>query len=278
MIPPTDNIPSDALPPEPVFEAPPVQRFSAWRTFQTVISVAILVATLFTLWTPANLFSGSLAQKMAIALQPSPTAPASAVPGDTTTTPTVNPQIGIVAGHWGNDSGAVCQDGLTEASVNLEIATLVKNTLVGQGFDVDLLQEFDERLSQYRAGVLVSIHNDSCDYINDEATGFKVAAALNSTNPEESNRLVACMTDRYQKVTGLRFHYNSITADMTQYHAYNEIDTSTTAAVIETGFLNLDRQMLTEHTDLIAQGITEGILCFVRHETFEPTAAPTVQP
>ncbi|HEX9013643.1 MAG TPA: N-acetylmuramoyl-L-alanine amidase, partial [Anaerolineaceae bacterium] len=165
-----------------------------------------------------------------------------------------------------------CKDGLTEAEVNLKIATLVKQNLVSQGYQVDLLQEFDEHLKGYQGLVLVSIHNDSCDYINDEATGFKVAAALSSTVPEKAQKLTSCLVDRYQKATGLRFHYNSITPDMTQYHAFSEINPVTPAAVIETGFLNLDRQILTEHTDKVASGVSSGILCFVRNETVSPTA------
>lgn len=240
---------------------------------ETVLGVSILVATLFTLWTPANLFSVSIGQKMDLALLPDQTqAVVQASP-----TPAANPVIGIVAGHWGNDSGAVCSDGLTEADVNLRIATLVKQSLVNEGFRVDLLEEFDKRLVQYQGLVLVSIHNDSCDYINDEATGFKVAAALSNTVPENSTKLTDCMVDRYQKITGMRYHYNSITPDMTNYHAFNEINTSTTAAVIETGFLNLDRQILTEHPDVIAHGITSGILCFLHNEPIAPT--PTaIQP
>ena len=34
-------------------------------------------------------------------------------------------RIGIVSGHWGHDSGAVCDNGTTEQQVNLAIATLV---------------------------------------------------------------------------------------------------------------------------------------------------------
>jgi len=52
----------------------------------------------------------------------------------------------LVAGHQGNDSGAVCLDGLTEATVNLDIAMRVKAGLEANGFQVDLLDEFDPRL------------------------------------------------------------------------------------------------------------------------------------
>ena len=248
-------------------------RFSTFRALQTVIGVALLVATLFTLWTPANLFANNLSQKMSLALLTNQTE----IPSQVTPTAPLNLHVGIVSGHWGNDSGAVCSDGLTEASVNLTIATLVKQDLINAGYQVDLLQEFDERLKGYHGLVLVSIHNDSCEYINDEATGFKVAAALSNTVPETAQRLTACMIDRYQKATGLHFHYNSITPDMTNYHAFNEINPLTPAAVIETGFLNLDRQILTQHPDVVAKGVSQGILCFLRNETVAPTATPSPQ-
>jgi len=62
---------------------------------------------------------------------------------------------------------------------------------------------------------------------------------------------------------------------MTSYHAFDEIHTETTAAIIETGFLNLDRQILTENPDLIAQGIVDGLICYIRNENVTiPTPAP----
>jgi N-acetylmuramoyl-L-alanine amidase len=192
-------------------------------------------------------------------------------------------RIGIVAGHSGNDSGAVCLDGngnvtLTEADVNLEIAALVKDQLTQRGYQVDLLREFDTQLNGYRALAIVSIHNDSCQYINDQATGFKVAAALNTHDINRANRLSACLIDRYQRITQLNFHAGSITPDMREYHSFHEIDPSTVAAIIETGFLNLDREILTKQTDLVAQGVVEGILCFANNENIAPTPISNVTP
>jgi N-acetylmuramoyl-L-alanine amidase len=282
--------PADAAqqPPEmngPVSDSTPIRRssrgsssptatFSAWKSLETVFSVALLVATLFTLWTPANLFANNFFDRMFQAMQSQP-GPASVMP---TPTASPRPRIGLVAGHWGNgqDTGAVCKDGLTEVSLNLKIATMVQGILVKEGFDVDLLKEFDSRLTEYRALALVSIHNDSCDYINDQATGFKVAAAKSSVFPEKATRLTACLSQRYQAITGMSFHYGSVTNDMTNYHAFNEIHSDTTAAIIETGFMNLDRDKLTNHTDMIAQGVASGILCFVRNENVPQV--PTVQP
>lgn len=233
---------------------------AAFSALWTILTVALVVATLFTLWTPANLFSNQMLDNMFTAMQSNPTL--------TYPTPTAapRPRIGIVAGHWGNDPGAVCPDGLTEMQVNLEIATRVQQQLIGEGFEVDLLQEFDERLNQYQALALVSIHNDSCDYVNDEATGYKVAAAASSAYPEKAQRLSGCLVDRYGKATQLKFHANSTTPDMVYYHTFREIHSDTTAAIIETGFLNLDRRILTEQPDLVARGITDGILCYVRNE------------
>jgi N-acetylmuramoyl-L-alanine amidase len=242
-----------------------------WRMLQTVISAGLLVATLLTFWTPANILSGNLMERMFRSFD------AGVVPeGDLPTpTPSARPRIGIVAGHWGNDPGAVCIDGLTEESVNLKIAELVRQHLTEAGYDVDVLQEMDARLNGYQALALVSIHNDSCDYINDQATGFKVAAAVSTIYPEKATRLTACMTQRYQTATGLPFHYNTVTRDMTEYHAFREINSSTTAAIIETGFMNLDRDILVNQTDKVAKGVSDGILCYVRNEDipdFQPVA------
>jgi N-acetylmuramoyl-L-alanine amidase len=238
-------------------------RYRAWDAIQTLISVGLVAATLFTLWSPENLFSGQILDKMVQALQTTPQVAENYI----APTPNGKPRIGIVSGHRGNDSGAVCNDtGLTEASVNEKIATLVRQNLLQDGYDVDLLNEFDTRLTGYDALALVSIHNDSCDYINDEATGFKVAPASSTQFPEKANRLTACLISRYGQITGLTYRANSITNDMTNYHAFREINPNTTAAIIEAGFLRLDQEILTQKTTLVADGITQGILCFVRNE------------
>lgn len=250
-----------------------VGRFSIFSNLQIFITYAFLASTLFTLFTPNNLFSGQMVERLFSAWQANPTSIAQVT--DQAQADSAINRIGIVAGHWKNDSGAVCPDGLTEEEVNLKIATLVQQKLTAEGYQVDLLAEFDPRLSQYKAIALVSIHNDSCEYINDQATGFKVAAAMHSAYPDKAARLTACLIDRYHARTGLPFHANSITNDMTNYHAFDEINSATTAAIIEAGFLNLDRKILTQNTDLVAQGIVDGINCFVRNESISPTETVT---
>jgi len=237
---------------------------------QVVIGVAFVLATLFTAWTPGQ-FSIQDEQAIAPALQtPIPIA-SPVAQGTVSSTERTNWPVGIVAGHWGHDSGAVCNDGLQEVEVNLKIASLVQKYLHELGYEVDLLKEFDMRLAGYQAAALVSIHADSCDYINDQATGFKVASALGSVHPERAARLTACLRSRYGQATALPLHSTSVTIDMTSYHAFGEISENTPAAIIETGFMNLDRQLLTQNPELIAQAITDGITCYLRNESITPT-------
>jgi N-acetylmuramoyl-L-alanine amidase len=238
--------------------------------------VAVLLATLFTTVQPGNLSLGDLSQQIQRMLTPRPAGGNAVV-----FTPEPPKRIGIVAGHLGHDSGAVCEDEdgnptLTEQDMNYEIALLVEESLTGKGFEVELLKEYDTRLSGYNGVALVSIHNDSCEYVNDQATGFKVAAAMDTRDVSRANRLTACLVDRYQRVTGMTYHAGSITGDMTQYHTFSEISPNTVAAIIETGFLYLDRDFLTTHTDQVAEGIVQGILCFVNNESVESTPVPSI--
>jgi len=251
-------------------------RTRPFRALKTIIGVALLLATLFTALPSRGLANGDFYDRLSLVLTPRPVEGVQAV---------AQPQlrVGIVAGHSGNDSGAVCYDGngnvsLTEAEVNLEIAAIVQQQLIQRGIQVDLLKEFDTRLNGYRALAIVSIHNDSCEYINDEATGYKVASALNTNDLNRAGRLTACLVDRYQRATGLTFHAGSITGDMREYHAFREIDPNTVAAIIETGFLNLDRELLTKRTDLVAGGIVDGILCFANNENVQSTPVPSLVP
>jgi N-acetylmuramoyl-L-alanine amidase len=261
---PTASSSSSSNTPKPA--SGPKGKFSMFSGIQTIITYAFLLATLFTLFTPDNLFSGQMLTRVFEAWQANPTSMAPLV--TEVASVEVN-RIGIVSGHWKNDSGSVCSNGLTEEQVNLRIASLVQQKLTSEGFQVDLLEEFDARLSQYKAIALVSIHADSCDFVNDVATGYKVAAALDSAYPEKATRLTMCLVDRYGKATGLVYKTNT-TDDMTSYHAFGEINTETTAAIIEAGYLNLDQQILTQKPDVIAQGIVDGLLCFIRNENVIP--------
>jgi N-acetylmuramoyl-L-alanine amidase len=241
--------------------------------FVMTLVLAVVLATLFTATSPTGLVHNNINAQLNLLLTAQPEAPAGLNPD----LPVSEMRVGIVAGHWGNDPGAVCANGTTEVDVNLTIARLVQQKLTGLGLETDLLQEFDPRLQGYNAVALVSIHNDSCEYVNDQATGFKVAAAMSARDTNLANRLAACLRDRYQRVTSLPLH-NSVTNDMSYYHAFDEVSPNTVAAIIETGFLNLDYQILTQQPDLVATGIVNGILCYINNENIAPPPNPTFSP
>jgi len=171
------------------------------------------------------------------------------------------PLVGIVVGHSGYDPGAVCPDGLTEVEINTQIAEAVVRLLNNQGVKTDLLEEFDSRLTNYEAEALVSIHADSCNVPG--ATGFKAARVTLSAIPEAEDLLVDCLINEYAKITGLPEHASSITDGMTDYHAFREIASFTPGAIIETGFMLDDRLLLEHNPELVARGISSGILCFL---------------
>jgi N-acetylmuramoyl-L-alanine amidase len=229
-----------------------------------VFGVGALLATLFTAWTPLGLMPSNLAEQVAAWFRGESDTTGTIFP---TPTPRPRPTIGIIAGHSGfEDPGAVCSDGLTEATINIDVATRVKEKLTAAGFQVDLLEEFDDRLNDYQALALVSIHADTCQFIDDNATGFKVAASSATDSPEKAGRLAACLSSRYGEVTGLRFHPGSVSPHMTGYHAFEEISADTTAAIMEVGFMNLDRLIMTQQPDLLAEGVSQGILCYIYNE------------
>jgi N-acetylmuramoyl-L-alanine amidase len=243
------------------------------RILQTTFSVAILLATLFVGFSP-KMFSSNFSSLISGWLTTQPiTGPVALA----TLAQAPGKPIGIVSGHWGNgnDPGAVCPDGTNEHDVNLAIATLVRQKLEARGYQVDMLQEFDSRLDGYNGEVLLAIHTDTCDVVNDQATGFKVATSTYSHDSNLANRLTACLETHYAKVTGLKFNPGGITENMTDYHAFRAVDPATTAAIIETGFLNLDRNILVNHPDVVADGIVSGLVCFVANESVEALPLPT---
>ena len=247
------------------------------RHLGIALFAGVILATLFTAWTPASLSPSELAGQLIGILEGGPST--SQTVGALSPTPEEDVlRVGVIIGHLGinpstdaEDPGAVCADGFTELELNQAIGMRTARALEAAGVQVDILDEFDERLFGYRAAALVSIHADACVPINEFATGYKVAAALDTVVPDKAQLLVDCLVDRYGRSTDLRFHQGSITRDMTEYHTFNEVHSQTPAAIIETGFLYLDRDFLMENPDLAARGIAEGVLCYINNE---PTSLP----
>jgi N-acetylmuramoyl-L-alanine amidase len=241
-----------------------------------VIALAVITLGMHAIWTwgdgpgevPAAVDLSATVLVSTPAVPPTASAgtprPTRAAPAGSVGTPPAEvrrPRVGIVVGHWQSDSGAVCDDGLAEVEVNYAVAQLVVSQLSRSGYEIDMLAEFDPQLAGYQADALISIHADSCNV--PEATGFKVARVSASQVPEQEDLLVSCMIEKYQEATGLQFHKNSITYDMTEYHAFYEIAPETPAAIIEIGFLGADRRLLTRKQDLVAKGIVNGIKKFI---------------
>ena len=215
---------------------------------------------------------------------------AGAVPGAASSAPagvnTPQPRnnIGIIAGHnrlrklpngdvervlepdpvtgLPPDYGAMCQDGTSEAEITFNVARRVADQLRRDGqVTVELQSEFDPARARdkFFGLALISIHIDAC---LKGFSGFKVAHFAESSEPTVEDTLVNCLRDSYMAATGLQEHTNTITPDMTYYHAFHEITPTTPGAIIELGFLNDDKELL-KQGDLPVKGIVDGIHCFM---------------
>lgn len=233
------------------------------RSFIIVFAAAGLMATIFTWWTPNQFIASQVRNELSIAQATSQATP------EPTGMPTPNwfRRVGIVSGHRGpeGDPGAVCPDGLTEAEINFEVAQKVVRNLRGMGYSVELLEEFDTRLDNYHAAALVSIHANTCQQWpgGEVVSGYLIAsAAARVSVTQDDALLVDCVARYYQQATGLQ-RREGVTVDMTDYHTFREIHPLTPAAIIELGFMLADRALLTQEHELLAKGITDGIVCFL---------------
>ena len=176
----------------------------------------------------------------------------------------VDKRVALISGHAGFDSGAVCTDEagnvtLTEAEVVSQITELAAKQLRRSGFDVLVLEEYDPRLDGLQAAILLSLHADSCI----PASGYKAAYYVRSRTPVTSDRILDCIDERYSAATELPKDPNTITVDMTEYHAFRKIDPDTPAAILELGYLGGDLELLTQTPEAPAKGVAESLLCFL---------------
>jgi N-acetylmuramoyl-L-alanine amidase len=247
------------------------------RTVIVTIAAAGLVATIFTWWTPSAFLQNDVRQELGAAIA------TSVVTLAPTNVPTPNwlRRIGVVSGHRGpaNDPGKTCDDGLTEAEVNFNVAQLIVRNLRGLGYTVELLDEFDPRLENYEAAALVSIHANACEEYDEFISGYMIstaAARLNARGVDDL--LVDCVSRHYAIASGLE-RIEGVTEDMSGYHTFNEIHPRTPTAIIELGYLRSNRALLTETPDVLARGVTDGILCFLEPGSLnQPPTATAVPP
>ena len=79
----------------------------------------------------------------------------------------------------------------------------------------------------------------------------------------DSSTLQSCVEQAYGEATNLPIHSNTITPHMTDYHVFRTLPVGVPAIIIEVGFLNLDRAMLTDAPDIPANGVFRGIDCYL---------------
>lgn len=184
-------------------------------------------------------------------------------------------RIGIISGHrgkgatGGRDPGAICQDEygnpfLTEADINFAVAKRVVTSLETLNYAVELLDEYDPRLHDYRADALVSIHANTCYDFGEYVSGYIVA--ISEARPEfgADAFLRECIGENFGANVPLPRSYN-ITEDMSEYHAWRKIHPLTPGTILEMGYMLADQDVLTEDPDLLARAITDGILCFIEN-------------
>lgn len=190
-------------------------------------------------------------------------------------TPNWLQRIGIVSGHRGpeNDPGAVCDDGLTEAEINFDVAQRVVSNLRARNYTVDLLDEFDPRLDNYQAAALVSIHANTCQDFGEVVSGYLVAKAAARPDSGIDTILAECIAQNYEQLVPLERRF-TLTLDMTDYHTFREIHPLTPASIMELGFMLADRELLTQQPDLLAQAITNGVICFLEPSEDYPVITP----
>lgn len=258
------------------------------RTFLVIVPSALLMATILSWWTDPTFLQPEVRSQLGAAM-----AAGAFTPTPTVLVPTPNylQRIGIVSGHNGPtreglplDPGAVCTDSsgaviATEREINFNVATRVVTGLRELGYSVDLLDEFDPRLQNYQAEALVSIHANTCQDFGERVSGYLIAKAEARPEGGIDTLLAECVAQYYGFRTQLDRHFG-VTEDMTDYHSFREVHPTTPAAIIELGFMLADQELLLEQSDLMAQGIVEGIRCFLEPDfnIMPSPAAPTLTP
>ena len=223
--------------------------FNTGRVLQTIILVAAVLATLFTLWNPYKLFSQQEA--------------AQTNSQEATSSAAENSTIGILVGHWNVDSGSVCENGIVEADVTEAIANQVSIKLNALGYPVKLLAETDLDLINFRGPLLVALYTGSCDDIPENKSGFMVGTSLSPADLNASNTLAVCMGEIYQSSTKLEFSYEIISQDNAAYRLFELVNKNTPMIYLDMGSLLRDQSILINNSESVANGIVNGIQCYL---------------
>ncbi len=204
-----------------------------------------------------------------------------AAPGATAVqTPQWLKRIGIISGHRGKDSGAVCKDEygrvtLKEVDINFDVTTRVVEQLKAENYAVDMLDELDPRLDNYRAAALVSIHANTCLDYGELVTGYIVHKAEARPEVGIDAFLRECVAVNYGAHVPLARSYTE-TEDLINYHAFRKIHPLTPAVILEMGYMLADQQVLTEDPDRLAYAVIAGVRCFMENADASSTGLGTM--
>ena len=182
-------------------------------------------------------------------------------------TPNWHYRIGILSGHRGKDSGAVCEDEygypeIQEVDINFAVTQRVVAKLKADNFAVDLLDENDPRLDNYQGTALISIHANTCYDFGELVSGYIVAKAEARPDVGNDTLLRECVAINFGTLVPLERSF-VLTVDMTNYHVFRTIHPLTPAVILEMGYMLADREVLENEPDLLAQAITNGIYCYL---------------
>ena len=233
----------------------PAAQFNTGRVLQTIILVAAVLATLFTLWNPYKLFSQEVTQ--------------TGLQVNTDGKPNEYSTIGILVGHWKVDSGHVCENDIVEANITEAIANQVSMKLNALGYPVKLLAETDMDLINYRGPALVALYTGSCEDTPENKSGFTIGTTLATSDLNSSNALAVCMGEIYQASTKLDFTYQIISPDQPAYTFFEMVNPDTPMIYLEMGSLFYDQSVLVQNSENVANGIVNGIQCYL--DTLENT-------
>lgn len=185
-------------------------------------------------------------------------------------------RVGLQAGHWLTQqappelSRIITQTGtswggITEVSINLDMAQRVGGILTAHGIEVDILPTTIPQ--GYLADAFVSLHGDGDG--RGVKSGFKAAHSTRRTPFEP--RFMELLVNEYGHTTGLDYDQDGVTRNMLNYyaHAWSRVRYATSpftpSVILEMGFVShdWDRHLMVDRADLLSEGIARGILQFL---------------
>ena len=226
-----------------------------FRGVQSVVGIAILTATILTLWNPRSFMKTPDIQDLFQSATQEQEILSESVDQVT--------QIGIVSGHWQDKPGNVCRDGTSEHDVNYGIAYQLQIFLESEGYRVDLFPEFDEALFGYQADALIAVYAGSCEDNPLPPSGFRIGSSLTVENLNAVDTLSTCLAASYQQSTGLPYYFEVVDIDHPSYHIFRDISADTPAVRFEIGALSTNSDLIFKDSGAIVKGISDGLACYL---------------